>query len=301
MGPMLIEQARNPPTESGSLMLKLSPRILTLLAATAAAGASGAAISGAASSGTTGTHSAQRAAGGPGETALTGDTKQKVEDAVSAKLPGARILRTTTDRGGAYESHVLKADGTEVEVKVAKDFTVSSVEERPAGGRGHGGPGGRGGPGGHGGPHADLATVAKALDVNEAALQSALEAARPDRSAGPRDPGAERAAALAKSLGESTADVRAVLDSVHGAGDHGPRGRGPGGHDDTALVAALVKTFSVSQSKAQAAVDAAEKADRAEHTARERAMYAAVAKALGKDTAAVQKAFEAGRPAVPTP
>jgi hypothetical protein len=61
-----------------------------------------------------------------------------------------------------------------------------------------------------------------------------------------------------------------------------------------------VKKFSVTQQKAQAAVDAARKADDAEHTARETAMYAAVAKTLGKDAGAVQKAFEANRPAPPT-
>ncbi|MBA2348227.1 MAG: hypothetical protein H0V81_08020, partial [Solirubrobacterales bacterium] len=195
-------------------MLNLSPRLAALLAATALAGVSGATIAGAASSGTTGSTSSQRPAGGPGadETALTGETKQKVEAAVSAKLPGATILRTETDRGGVYESHVRKADGTEVEVKVAKDFTVTSVEERSARGRGPGGHRRHGGPGGRG-MHADLAAVAKALGVTEAKLQSAVEAARPDRSAGKQDKGAERTAAIAKSLGESTGDVKAVLDS----------------------------------------------------------------------------------------
>ena len=282
-------------------MLKLSPKVAALLAATAAAGASGAAIAGAASSGTTGTPPTQRP--GAGETALTGETKQQVEHAVLTKLPGAGILRTTTDRGGVYESDVRKADGLEVEVKVAKDFTVTSVQEHAAGDRGHTHPGGHG-------MHADLAAVAKALDVTEAKLQAAFDAARPDRSTDRRGTGAERTAALATSLGESATNVQAVLDGLlgtdgpghrgHGGrGDHGPGGRGPGRHDDTALVAALVKKFSVSESKAQAAVDAAEKAGQAERTARETAMYAAVAKALDKSADAVQKAFEANRPMPP--
>ena len=49
----------------------------------------------------------------------------------------------------------------------------------------------------------------------------------------------------------------------------------------------------------QAALDAVEKAHEADHAARESAMYAAIANALGKDAAAVQKAFEANRPARP--
>jgi uncharacterized membrane protein YkoI len=72
--------------------------------------------------------------GGAGETALTGDTKAKVEAAAKAKLPGATILRTETnnDSTAPYESHVRKSDGTEAEVLVGKDFAVVEVRERPA-------------------------------------------------------------------------------------------------------------------------------------------------------------------------
>jgi uncharacterized membrane protein YkoI len=72
--------------------------------------------------------------GGAGETALTGDTKDKVEAAALAKLPGATILRTETnnDSTAPYESHVRKSDGTEAEVLVSKTFDVVAVHERPA-------------------------------------------------------------------------------------------------------------------------------------------------------------------------
>jgi hypothetical protein len=94
--------------------------------------------------------------------------------------PGVKGLRKSspTHWSGAH----IKSDGTEVEVKVGKDFVVTSVEERPAGGRGHGGPGGRG-------MHADLAAVAKELGVTEAKLRSAVEApARPATPSRPSDP-----------------------------------------------------------------------------------------------------------------
>lgn len=270
-------------------MFQRSLKVTALVAATAAAGFSGATIAGAAdsSSPSSASTSANR---GPGaaETALTGATKEKVEAAALAKVKGT-VVRTETDDGGAYESHIRRSDGTEVVVEVGNDFQVTSVEDAPAGG--HGGPGGRGG-----GMHADLAAIAKTLAVTEAKLRSAVDAARPDRPAsGTRpDRGAELTTAIAKSLGEKTADVQAVLDATRQAGG---RGRG----DESALVSALAAKFSVSQQKAQAAVDAAEKAHAAEHSARETELYAAVAKALGKDADAVQRAFEANRPARPTP
>jgi uncharacterized membrane protein YkoI len=74
--------------------------------------------------------------GGPGggETALTGDTKQKVEDAVLAKYPGATIVRTETNRDGnaPYESHIKTSDGKELEVLVGKEFKVVESREMPA-------------------------------------------------------------------------------------------------------------------------------------------------------------------------
>ena len=75
----------------------------------------------------------RRRGGGPGagERALTGETAAKVEAATLAKVDGT-VLRVETDRGGVYEAHVRKADGTEVEVKVDKAFAVTAVEEHQA-------------------------------------------------------------------------------------------------------------------------------------------------------------------------
>ena len=83
-----------------------------------------------------GDHDGDHGPGGrrPNETALTGDTKTKVEAAVKAKYPNATILRTETngDSRAPYESHVKTSDGKELEVLVGKDFAVVSAEERPA-------------------------------------------------------------------------------------------------------------------------------------------------------------------------
>ena len=62
------------------------------------------------------------------------------EAAVLAEYPEAQIVRTETDSGGVYASHIVTADGERLTVLVGEDFTVTC---RP------GGPGGaRGGPGG---------------------------------------------------------------------------------------------------------------------------------------------------------
>jgi uncharacterized membrane protein YkoI len=79
----------------------------------------------------------------PGETLLTGDTAEKVKAAAEAKVPGATILRVETDaEGSPYEAHMRKSDGSEVTVKVDKDFNAMSVEDFG----GHRGPGGPCGP-----------------------------------------------------------------------------------------------------------------------------------------------------------
>jgi len=74
-----------------------------------------------------------RGHGGAGETALTGDTKTKVEAAVQGKYPGATIERTETNNGSAapYESHIQTTAGKELEVLVGKDFTVLDAREHP--------------------------------------------------------------------------------------------------------------------------------------------------------------------------
>ena len=74
--------------------------------------------------------------GGPGhgETALTGDTKAKVEAAVLAKYSGASIVRTETNRDSSapYESHIKTSAGKELEVLVSNDFKVVDAREHPA-------------------------------------------------------------------------------------------------------------------------------------------------------------------------
>ena len=70
---------------------------------------------------------------GDGETALTGDTKSKVEAAVKARYPGATIVRTETngDSAAPYESHITTSDGTELEVLVSASFEVVEAREHP--------------------------------------------------------------------------------------------------------------------------------------------------------------------------
>jgi hypothetical protein len=79
----------------------------------------------------------RRGHGGPGagETALTGDAKDKVEAAVKARYDGATIVRTETNNGDSsapYESHITTSAGKELEVLVSKDFEVVGANERPA-------------------------------------------------------------------------------------------------------------------------------------------------------------------------
>jgi hypothetical protein len=107
------------------------------------------AIAGAASnSGTTGATGSQGSGGGtaqrpdpatlshgPGETLLTDGTADKVKQAALDKVSGATVLRVETDsEGSPYEAHLQKSDGTEVTVKVNKQFEVTSVENGFGGG-----------------------------------------------------------------------------------------------------------------------------------------------------------------------
>jgi hypothetical protein len=74
-------------------------------------------------------------ANGITETALTGDTADKVKAAVLAKYPDATIQRLETDAEGTYEAHIQQADGTQATVKLDADFAVTGTE---TGGHGHG-------------------------------------------------------------------------------------------------------------------------------------------------------------------
>jgi len=68
-------------------------------------------------------------ANGKQEQALSSDVAANVAAAAKAKVPGATVERTETDvdHGSPYEAHMRKADGTELEVLVSKDFQVTAV------------------------------------------------------------------------------------------------------------------------------------------------------------------------------
>ena len=68
-------------------------------------------------------------ANGKRERPLTGDTAAKVKAAALKKVPGGTVERVETDvdHGSPYEAHVTKADGTQLEVLVNKDFQVTAV------------------------------------------------------------------------------------------------------------------------------------------------------------------------------
>jgi uncharacterized membrane protein YkoI len=66
---------------------------------------------------------------GPGETLLTDGTADKVKQAALDKVPGATVIRVETDsEGSPYEAHLRKSDGTEVTVKVDKDYNATDVQ-----------------------------------------------------------------------------------------------------------------------------------------------------------------------------
>jgi uncharacterized membrane protein YkoI len=129
-------------------MFTVRSKLMTA-AAVGAAAISGAAIASAATSGSSSPSSsagsassgrqapAQRdpsqgghALNGKTETLLSGDKASKVRAAALAKVPGTvERVETNVDSSAPYEAHIRKSDGTEVEVQVASDFTVSDVNE----------------------------------------------------------------------------------------------------------------------------------------------------------------------------
>ena len=65
---------------------------------------------------------------GKTEKLLTGDVETKVRAAALAKVPGTvERVETNVDSDAPYEAHIVKADGTEVEVQVNSDYTVAAV------------------------------------------------------------------------------------------------------------------------------------------------------------------------------
>jgi uncharacterized membrane protein YkoI len=67
---------------------------------------------------------------GRSEKLLTGSTAAKVRAAAVAKVSGTvERVETNVDSSAPYEAHIRKADGTEVEVQVTRDFTVAAVNQ----------------------------------------------------------------------------------------------------------------------------------------------------------------------------
>jgi uncharacterized membrane protein YkoI len=63
------------------------------------------------------------------EQALSAGDAAKVKAAALKAVPGGTVYRVETDAGdGVYEAHMTKADGTEVSVKLDKNFKVTAVE-----------------------------------------------------------------------------------------------------------------------------------------------------------------------------
>jgi hypothetical protein len=65
------------------------------------------------------------------EELLTGATAAKVRRAALDKVGGGTVERVETDadHGSPYEAHIRRSDGTELEVLVNKDFSVTAVNE----------------------------------------------------------------------------------------------------------------------------------------------------------------------------
>ncbi len=258
-------------------------KTLAAFGAIAAVGAGGAAIAGAAGdSGRSG--SSQRGA----ETALTGDTAEKVKAAALARVEGGTIIRVETDadHGSPYEAHVRKADGTEVEVLVDESFEVTAVNAMAA----------RGGPGGHGprkfGPQ--LGALAQRLGVTRAQLRAAFEAV----GAAGRPGKGSLAADLASALGVEPSAVEQILEANR---PDGPRERpAPGTAPDHGdLIAALAAGLDIDEAKVRAAVEKLEAAHRADHADHHAELAAALAKRLGLKADDVAAALEATRPGPP--
>jgi hypothetical protein len=65
------------------------------------------------------------------EELLTGDVASKVRAAALDKVGGGTVERVETDadHGSPYEAHIRRSDGSELEVLVNKDFSVTAVNE----------------------------------------------------------------------------------------------------------------------------------------------------------------------------
>jgi hypothetical protein len=160
-------------------------------------------------------------------------------------------------------------------------------------------------PGGkRGGPMstASIAAIAKTLGITSAQLKAAMDATKP--AAGTKPDRSGMAAELATALGVDTSAVQTILDANRPAkpaagtkptaGSRPKRGAKP---DNSKLITALATGLKLDEATVKAAFTKLDAAHKADHSARESAMYAAIAKQLGLSTDAVQAAFEANRPA----
>ena len=67
---------------------------------------------------------------GKTEKLLTGDVASKVRAAALARVAGTvERVETNVDSSAPYEAHIVKSDGTEVEVQVGSDYKVVAVNE----------------------------------------------------------------------------------------------------------------------------------------------------------------------------
>jgi uncharacterized membrane protein YkoI len=169
------------------------------------------------------------AAGATNEAVLTGATLTSASAAAIAAVPGGTVTRASTENpsdasGAAYEVHVKKSDGSQVEVLEDASFKVLSVK---AGG----GPGGGHGPGGGGGNPNETVLTGATLTSASAAASAAVPGGTVNRASteDKSDPsGAAYEVHVTKSDGtqvEVLEDASFKVLSVTASAGHGP---GPG-------------------------------------------------------------------------
>jgi len=134
------------------------------------------------------------------------------------------------------------------------------------------------------GPGRDLSSAADALGVSQSALRTALQELHAEQD--PKPGRADLAAALAKALGKTEAQVTAAFRAIRedGAGRRGP------GRD---LARALASELDVSAERVRTAL---QEAHEAAHAARRQELVAALAEELGIEAARVSAALEELRP-----
>ncbi len=195
-----------------------------------AAGGAGLADAASSTSRAPGTHGAN-----PAETVLTGSALQSASAAAIAAVPGGAVERASiedpTDASkAAYEVHVAKADGSQVQVLEDASFKVlSTTAGGPGPGHGHG-------PGGPGGNPNEAALTGATLSAVTAAAIAAVPGATVDRATAEDKAETTGAAyevhvtkaggAEATVLENAAFKVLSVTAGGPGPGPGGPEGRG---------------------------------------------------------------------------